>query len=252
MISYTGINSEEADRALTELCSGGGICACRTLCLMESYGGYSGLIELWLQYDDSGNVCSSVIKYAGDMTVVLSVRSDKAELRDFLQAAGAGSAVSEDEIFPDSGYGIIMRRKKSNFCSDDAAVSDLSADPKDAYSVMESCRGRGFDVPAYEDFLLDLSHRLRHGTARCCLIYENGDPAAFAMTSALSSTQAVIGSVCTAPQYRRQGFGSRCVDLLCSVLGGREIFIVRSPGENEEFYRSLGFEQCRRRLYIYK
>lgn len=251
MIVYTDINDKAAAGTIDELCRCGGICACRTLCLWESYAQYPGLAELWIQYDENSHASSSVIKYGGDMTVVLSDRSDISELRDFITAVGTHSVISEGDIFRKSSHAIIMKREIFSGITDSSAKYDLSVSLDDAYGVMKSCRSESFAVPQYEDFILDTSHRLRHGNAHCCTLYENNIPAAFAMTAALSRTQAVIGSVCTAPEYRRKGFGSRCINGLCSKLGNREIFIVRAEGENEQFYLSFGFAPCNKKLSIY-
>ncbi len=250
MIIYTDINDITSCEKLKELCSCGGVCACRSICLADSYAAYPGLLEAWFQYDGNGDVCSSAVKYGGDMTVVLSEKSDIPELRDFILAAGAYSVISEVGIFPDSSHAIIMKRKRSRTAADGRCRHYPDVSLKDAYDLLKSCRSETFTIPQYEDFLLDASHRLRHGTAHCCALYEEEQPVSFAMTAALSETQAVIGSVCTAGEYRRRGCGSACINALCTLLGDRELFIVRAEGENKDFYRSLGFEQSGTDLYI--
>ncbi|MBQ1660046.1 MAG: GNAT family N-acetyltransferase, partial [Clostridia bacterium] len=114
-------------------------------------------------------------------------------------------------------------------------------DLNNVYRLLELCRESGFDVPQYEDFILDMSHKLRHGTSKCIAVEYKGEYAACAMTVAQSASSAVIGAVAVKREYRRLGFGSLCVSELCRMLGNREIFIVRLKDRNKEFYEQLGF-----------
>lgn len=239
MIRYVSPQDKAVAVHLEKLCTG--VCGCRILCLLQSYGQYDNLADLWLQYSDGGEITAAIIRYSGDLTAAVSAGADLPELREFIAALGAVSVQSEVSLAEDDTQAVIMGPTEIR-----APVSAITVEhfpsPKAVYALLEQCRGEDFPVPAYEDFLLDYSHRMRHGTALCCTVMRGETAVAFAMTTALSDREAVIGSVCTAPAFRRQGIGTACVAALIDALNGRKVFIVRHPERNEAFYRRLGFE----------
>ncbi len=243
MIYYADKNEKKHISAIKALCSESSVTACRIKSLYESYGQY-GLAQFWVQYDSDGKAVSTLSRYGGDMTIYLTENSDTEELKDFITVVGAASVTSEKLIYESSKSGVIMRltdRKKLKFCNTDTEYEFAPSLPE-VYRLLKQCKGDGFAVPEYEDFLLDTSHRLRHSTALCCAVVRNNEPLAFAMTAALSEKTAVIGAVCTHPDHRRTGLGAECVSKLIQQLNGREILIMREQNRNEQFYNSLGFE----------
>ena len=110
------------------------------------------------------------------------------------------------------------------------------------FYLLKSCKSDTFEVPEYEDFILDMSHKIRHDTALCVGVREGEKLVSTAMTVAQSKTCAVIGAVATDGNHRHSGYGSQCVNAICRLLNDRKIFIMRDERENEDFYRSMGFE----------
>lgn len=240
----TGFRSE-----LKDLCRSQGICGCRLLCLVEGYGGYGNIIDLWVQYSD-GRMTSAAVKYGADMTVVMSGGTDAAELRGFIEMTGA-AAVSFDRPFYEAGaVGAVMECReirKAVLPQDTRTETDVPL--VQAYELMKKCEGQGFVCPEYEDFMLDASHKLRHGNALCCGLYKNDRLCSFAMTAAMTEDTAVIGAVCTGKEARKQGFGSAVVLSLVNMLGNRRILLARDIDLNENFYKRLGFRDTMS-LYI--
>ncbi len=240
MISYiTNINDN-----IRIFCERGDICGCRALCLIESYGAYGNIIDFWVQYIDD-RIVSVIVKYGADMTVVTSDDTDKNELRDFIYATGAKSIVFDRPFYNAEIVGKVMELKEpaENKIPDGCRI-EKDVPLNEAYDLIKKCKGKGFVCPSYEDFILDTSHKLRHKRAVCCGLYNNKNTlCSFAMTSAMTDKTAVIGAVCTSPEYRRQGFGGAVVSSLVRMLGDRRILLARTPNENESFYDQLGFIQ---------
>ncbi len=211
--------------------------ACKIACLFDSYGLSYPFARFWLQYDGTEPV-TAIAAYYGDYTVQATAKTDVAELTEFLQMTGFSSVLSEREIFSDSYSGIVMEKAPPH----QNVKAESNPDWKEVYRLLQSCQSDTFEVPAYEDFLLDMSHKIRHGTALCVGVHEKDKLAATAMTIAQSKHCAVIGAVATKPAFRHSGYGGQCVKALCSLLHDRSIFIMRDEGENEHFYQSLGFE----------
>lgn len=213
------------------------IYACKIACLFESYGLKYDFAEFWVQYENNMPV-TAISKFYGDMTVFATDKTDYDELKEFLLITGFSSVLSEREIFPESYSGIVMEKFSAN---QDITV-DVASDLNEVYRLLKSCESDTFEVPCYEDFILDMSHKIRHGTALCVGVHENGKLVSTAMTVAQSKNCGIIGAVATDKNYRHSGYGGICVNALCSLLNDRKIFIMRNEFENEHFYISLGFK----------
>ena len=213
------------------------IYACKIACLLESYGLQYDFAEFWVQYENDMPV-TAVSKFYGDMTVYATDKTDFDELKEFLQITGFTSVLCEREIFKESYSGIIMEKISVN----QDVKAEINPDLNEVYRLLESCKSDTFEVPEYEDFVLDMSHKIRHETALCVGVREGEKLIATAVTVAQSEMCAVIGAVATDKNYRHSGYGTKCVNALCNLLNGRKIFIMRDERENEDFYKSMGFE----------
>ncbi len=242
---------------LSTLVSQDNIYACRIACLLKSYGIGYPFLSFYIQTDENGNAVSAVSEYYSDMTVMLTQDSDIAELVQFLEMRGFSSVLSEKKLFPElpCEEGVVMRLENRerllNARCHDKLILNIQPDPGKIWRLLKSCEDESFHVPEYEDFLPDMSHKIRHGTALCASAEYQSRTVGTAMTVAQSESCAVIGAVCASKELQRTGIGSFCMRELCCRLGGRTIYIMRSRDENEGFYSSLGFEN-RESFYITK
>lgn len=225
---------------LKRLSLGKNIHACRIACLLDSYGLSYDFCRFWLQLDEGGRAVSAVSKYYSDVTAALTEESSIAELREFIDVIGADS-ISSDKPLADMGDNVTMRLEALKKPVSIAVGSfDCEPDLKEVYRLLGSCREE-LAVPGYEDFMLDMSHKLRHNTAMCVSLREKDRLVSCAMTVSQSQTCAVIGAVATEKSQRGRGFGSACVYELCKRLSDREILLLRERDKNKGFYESLGF-----------
>lgn len=244
MIVLVGDNNINELRVFTDRAD---IYACRIACLLDSYGIKYDFARFWLQYSENGKPVSAIAKYYSDITVSLTESSDITELAALINCIGCESISSSKPIILSTYHecGVVMKLDRSRLSKAEApkAVQLTEApDLSEVYNILKSCRESGFDVPAYKDFILDMSHKIRHSTAMCSAARFNGELAACAMTVAQSKCCAVIGAVAVKKQYRRLGLGSLCINDLCLRLGNRDVFIVRQRSKNREFYLKAGFE----------
>ncbi|MBQ3928658.1 MAG: GNAT family N-acetyltransferase [Clostridia bacterium] len=250
MIKYV-TGQEEKDFIL--LCGRANIYACRIGCLWDSYGQGFPDVYFWIQYTD-GLPSAAIAKWNNDVTVLLTDSSDVDELREFLSITGFGSVLSEKVIFPDMAYseGIVMERQKAAVPTQCpySYVFDEQSPLNKVHQLLWHCRGNGFAVPCLEDFLLDVSHKLRHHTAGCIAVMDHEKCISFAMTTALTASCAVIGAVATDNVYRKKGIGTFCVAELAAHCGSRRILLMRDPDKNEHFYQTSGFQNIGRFVMI--
>lgn len=219
--------------------------ACRIACLYESYSGYEGLAQFAVQEAESG-LSAVLSKYGADFTVFALPSADRTEIENYIKMSGYGSVHGNITLFYEDTEGTVMKlTDRIKLFSDKPTVTDITLsypDIKEIYRLMKECEDESFIVPRYEDIVVELSHRLRHGTALCCRADTDGKTVSFAMTAALSETAAVIGSVCTAPSYRRKGLAKGCICEIVRRLDGREIFIICAK-KNIGYYQGIGFDK---------
>lgn len=97
------------------------------------------------------------------------------------------------------------------------------------------------NVPPFDSWYVDVSHRVRHG---CCHIvgkYSKNELASVAMTVAETEDIALIGGVATLPSYRGKGLASSCITDLISRLPQETVLIAPSSVEAAQLYQKLGF-----------
>lgn len=90
----------------------------------------------------------------------------------------------------------------------------------------------------YEPWYLDMSHRVRHGVARCRKL----EGSALVIQHDING-EALISQVATLPAQRGRGLASGLISSVCAELCGREIYILCEDGLIP-FYRKNGFEVC--------
>ena len=171
--------------------------------------------------------------------------ADFDELAAFLPAAGARTVLCSAEAaqalpFPRRATGEIMALRERAAPVEDAELL-WDPSPRLLYPLLCASQTASFLPPPFEPFYLDLSHRTRHGAARSAAIRAGDSLAACAICSAKTEEAAVLSAVAVRPDVRRRGFGARVVLALAASLPVDTIYIVRASGENEAFYRTLGF-----------
>lgn len=224
---------------LYEFCSGDPF-GCRIASLVLAYGVNTGFAQFWLQYTEDEQVCGAVSRLDGAVTVQASRQSDRDELRDFLSHIGYGTLVEEarredstGEVMEWKGGGESLRIQKLAFIEDPSLAR--------VYNLLEQCRADDFQVPEFDNFYVDLSHRLRHHTAELAALEQGGKLLACGLSLWKTPEASVLGAIGVAPEARGRGLGSAVVLRLLEKQAGKKVFVFRANGKNQEFYQRLGF-----------
>ena len=238
MISYV---DEKTIHDFKAMCRLSNVYCARIGCAFDSFGqGFCGN-DFWIQMSD-GLPASLIMKCAGDATVFLTEKSDEEELAGFIRLIGCKTLSSSRPFSDDFVYSesVVMRLRERKRIDCMYRITD-SPGLNDVYDLL--CSSEGLAVPDREDFILDMSHRLRHSTAFIrAAENDSGSLLACAMTVGMDQSCAVIGAVAVRPDMRRHGLGSAVVLSLVGELEKKDIYIIREKGKNSEFYKSLGFE----------
>lgn len=214
--------------------------ACRIRATAAAYGFTHPFARFWVQGREAA-LCLL------DDVMILDARAgaDFDELAAFLPAAGARTVLCSAEAaqalpFPRRATGEIMALRERAAPVEEAEIL-WDPSPRLLYPLLCASQTASFLPPPFEPFYLDLSHRTRHGAARSAAIRAGDSLAACAICSAKTEESAVLSAVAVRPDVRRRGFGARVVLALAASLPVDTIYIFRASGENEAFYRTLGF-----------
>lgn len=222
--------------------------------IMSYFNAYHGIkydfLDFWIQKSDSGTAPCALCRYYSTL-MICGEPCDKAELEDFVCMLSPSVILCDAEYDFSDSYertcGEIMTCKKliapsEPYQSIHRSLSDM-AYLKKIYSLL--CRTDDRIAPnCFEDYFLDLSHKIRHASAEVYSIYEGSEPISTAAVTSLSGSAAVIGCVATDHEYRNKGLASSLVYYITDrhMKKGREVFLQRE--KKIGLYEKLGFEVC--------
>lgn len=222
--------------------------ACRIISLYNSYNAELAFVDYWLINDDETNECLGAVARSGTNFIIYLVDERPVdEVSAFIRVAGATSVLCDDKFKLDlydgvsiSGY--VLERKEV-IDTIDKNISFIEPDIKSVYNLLLKCADDNFNPPEFEDFYVDVNHKLRHGTIRIAAISSGNNLAAVAMTVAESSNASVLGAVACDPIYRKHGYGTAVVGYLTNMLvsEGKTVYLHRAANANANFYANLGF-----------
>lgn len=224
--------------------------ACRIISLYNSYNAELAFVDYWLVNDDKTDECFGAVARSGTNFILYLVDERPVdEVSAFIRVAGATSVLCDDRFELDlydgvsiSGY--VLERKQVIDTKDENIVF-IEPDIKSVYNLLIKCTDDNFNPPEFEDFYVDVNHKLRHGAIRIAAISAGDNLAAVAMTVAESSKASVLGAVACDPIYRKHGYGSAVVAYLTNMLigEGKTVYLHRAANANAKFYANLGFRE---------
>lgn len=216
---------------------------CRILATAQAYGLSEPFARFWTQEEGKAAICML------DDTVILDagVDAEYDELKEFIRMTGADRVVCGGEVAQKLGYPVVRRGQIMAYQNNSPSrLGDFERNPgvRELYSLISECETDTFEPPEFESFYMDMSHRIRHDTAAAVGMRFQGELVSCAVCSAKTRDMAVLSAVCVHPQYRRRGYGHGALSAIVYLLRGKKVYILRAEKENEEFYRSFGFDNC--------
>lgn len=217
--------------------------ACRILSQLLAYGTGERFLEHWVQLEDD-KPTAVISRIDGNMTVFCEKANE--ELTEFINAIGFNTILADKHVLPQywSGEAVMRFACKAEIKVIEGNGTEIEQNPtiREVYSVLERCREAGFEVPAFDSFYPDMSHRVRHNLSRILAVRVDGQAVACCMTSAETDSCAIISGVATLPKMRGKGYAGRLVAEIIKSLGNREVFVFCRE-ELVGFYNKLGFNE---------
>lgn len=224
--------------------------ACRIISLYNSYNAELAFVDYWLvNADETGECKGAVARNGTNFIIYLADDSVIEEVSAFIRVAGASSVLCDDRFELDlyggtsvSGF-VLERNVPIDF--DDENIKFTEPDIKSVYDLLVKCADDNFTPPAFDEFYVDVNHKIRHNAIRMTSINSSDCLAAVAMTVAESTNASVLGAVACDPEYRKHGYGSAVVRHLTNMLinEGKTVYLHRAENANANFYANLGFKE---------
>ncbi len=208
----------------------------RILSLLQSYGCQYRFCSFYRQTD--GEKLTAIIsKLDGNVTIALTEKYDREELVRFLCLIGYATVLVSDTFALNPRYteGVIMAcSRKPDFCLEDAVLDEY---PK----LMDLFNFVDYAEQDFKAWYVDISHRVRHKTAKAYTLNVKEEIVASGIVSSLFEDDAVLTAVRTREDMRRRGYGSALVKAICNDVKGT-VYLMRDAERNEAFYTQIGFK----------
>lgn len=208
--------------------------------LLKAYGTSYDFASFYCCYDENSNITAIISRLDNDFTVshLELSKENEIEISAFIQAVGYESVLTDDsiELFDSKKieYGEVMESiKKAEFATQSCDIDEY---PK----LMDIFDLENYDSWNFDAWYVDLSHRIRHDAAKAYALYVNEEIASSAVFSSIYNQNAILSSVLTKAEFRRQGYATALVShMICDVKG--KVYLMREKDKNESFYSKLGF-----------
>lgn len=202
---------------------------------VSAYGLRQDFLPVWVQ--TRGEKVTAVLSRIGDtVTLEAEENADFHELGVFCRMMGrylfvrselAGAfhkkALDEGAVLCHPGGGL-------DFSGENPPLSEV-------YRVLSACREEFPHLPPFEDWYVDMSHRIRHGAARAFLSKEQ---TSCALLTVCTAEGAILSGAATVPACRGRGGASRLMKRICE--SGETIFLF-CERKLLPFYLPLGFRE---------
>lgn len=229
------VENDQQKRRLLQLSEGTAF-GCKMAAFVRSYGFDKGFACFWLEEKSDCAYC-----LMDGLLIVSGTPGDPEEARQFLQAVGpealiaSGAAAKVLEIAPVMQGEVL---KKILPAGGGSLPAPQEVPIREIYGLLDACNMAG----EFEPFYLDLSLKLRRGTALALTEYRNKALAGCAVVSSISHGGAVLSALAVDERLRGQGIGSELLAAAEAQLPGKTLYIFREQDENERFYRKHRYE----------
>ncbi len=208
----------------------------RILSLLESYGCKYNFATFYRQVVDD-KITAIISKLDNDITISLGDDYDNEEIVHFLCVTGYNSVLTNDSFFLNPRYeeGVVME------CNTKHELQPLNVTIDEYPKLMDLFNFVDYDKQDFKAWYVDISHRIRHNTAKAYTLNVNDEIISSGILSSIIDDYSILTAVRTNDDYRKMGYGSYLVKSICNDFKGT-VYIMRDENKNEEFYNKCGFK----------
>lgn len=207
------------------------------------------IVDIWVQITDNKPV-ALISSSDGYVNLDVTEKCNFDEIITFLNTIGYRTLSfdsSVKQLGTSTKSGSVMKLNNyiySHFISSSYDYEILLNDYKSAYEVLKSAESDNFLIPSYEQFILDMSHKVRNKAGDILIIFKDNIPIATSSVVYKCEFGAVIGAVAVKKDYRHLGLGQAIMNETVNIIkkdGIKSIFLQCNNKYTENFYKSFGF-----------
>lgn len=219
------------------------IYALRIKSLLFAYGTGYDFATFYCCYNSDETAVAIISKLDNDFTVCCNnlFDVDYEEISQFITVLGYDSVLTDDnfKFYNNENYetgAVMVTEKKVEFPLQFGVIDEY---PK----LMDLYNLENFDNCHFEAWYVDLSHRIRHSSAKAYALKIKDEIVSSGIFSSIYNNNAILTSVQTEPEFRKMGYASSLVShMICDING--KVYLMREKDRNENFYKKLGFVNC--------
>lgn len=220
---------------------------------LDAYTLDSGIQYFW--YEENGGKITAAFNRDGSLMSICGKPISNEEAAEFINFTGCSSVISEyHPSLPDFKTKRDSVLKLTSALPQENAVNVTSEDIKDLFAVIYNDKSEEERRSLFENWFPDSSLKIRRGLISGRMIKRNSSVVSCSLTSGETQSCAVISSVATLPQQRRNGYGKTCVLSLSNFLisSGKAVYVITDSEKNKKWYESMGFTMSSYRYYSVK
>lgn len=208
----------------------------RALGPLLAYGTGYDFLTAWVQETDK--ITALITRFYGAFTVHAGEGADINEIDEFLAAMGASAVVSDCR--PGNKY--VMKLEKGADCTASSVTNCNcigNSDFRAFYGIISECHD-DYDAASFEDWYVDMSHRVRHGTADIFLLSFDGTFVSAAAALSVTPHCVFLSAISTLPQFRGRHFAHTLIKEICDRYSDRTVYLFCDE-DKVPFYEKAGF-----------
>ncbi len=245
MIKYKEFLTAAEGQEIVDFCTSSCV-GVKAITPLIAYGTGYDFAKVWVQResdDETSPVAAFISSFYGDVVVCAAHTADRAELEMFLQTIGYAGLVSNIPLYDMPIDGHVMCLERGNTCS--ATVSKDITHITENGSLKEFYELLSKNYPdnvfsRYEDWLVDLSHRVRHGVTETAVLECDGEKVATASALSITDRAVLLGAISVNPDKRGKHFAHTLVKYFADKFANRTVYIMCKP-DKVGLYEKAGF-----------
>lgn len=209
--------------------------------LMGAYGCSYAFLSFWFQKSAIGQITAAICRFESSVIISATNDADFEELLQFVNVIAYGEIFCKRDLCSKLNLNVLYDCDELRFARNSAVQGDSNnIGFTEVYEILKSGSDGRIELPPYDDWYVDFSHRLRHGSARICAV----ESCSVAITAYETDKAAIISGVATKPECRGLGHAKAVVLGICQMLqADGKVPIVLVVGNMADYYRKLGFKK---------
>ena len=231
-------------QSLRQFCAGDCL-GVRAIGPLLAYGTKYPFVSAWEQVDDAGHRTAFLTRSYGDITVSITEgypEESLTELQEFLQVIGWSSLTADPVVTGKPRTGYRMKLKTGADCTAKGTsepVSFVENEDLALFYRLLAQNNPGYFPAPFDEWLVDFSHRIRHGTAQSLILQADGKPAATAAALSMTEEAVFLGAISTNPECRGRHLAQTCILQLTARFADRPVHLMCLP-DKRPFYEHMG------------